>query len=51
MSIGAAERHGVHGMGGIGKTVLASALARSPRVRERFVDGIYWVTVGQTPVD
>ena len=36
-------------MGGIGKTVLAAALARNSEVRRAFLDGIYWLTVGQTP--
>ena len=38
---------GLHGQGGIGKTVLATALARDPSVREHFPDGIFWVTVGE----
>jgi NB-ARC domain/TIR domain len=40
---------GLQGMGGIGKTVLASALAHEPEVREAFSDGIYWLTIGQKP--
>src|SRR5262249_45889723 len=39
----------VQGMGGIGKTVLAAALAHDSEVRQAFPDGIYWLTVGQTP--
>ena len=38
---------GLHGQGGIGKTVLAAALARDPEVRRHFPDGVFWVTVGQ----
>ena len=38
---------GLHGQGGIGKTVLATALARDASVREHFPDGIFWVTVGE----
>jgi hypothetical protein len=38
---------GLHGQGGIGKTVLACALARDDRVRARFPDGVWWVTVGE----
>jgi len=38
---------GLHGQGGIGKTVLAAALARDVEVREHFPDGVYWVTVGE----
>jgi WD40 repeat protein len=37
-------------MGGIGKTVLASALARDPQVQAQFPDGVYWVTVGIEPM-
>ena len=40
---------GVQGMGGIGKTVLASALAHDTDVRQAFPDGIYWLTIGQKP--
>jgi WD40 repeat protein len=40
---------GVQGMGGIGKSVLAVALARDSGVRQAFPDGIYWLTIGQTP--
>jgi WD40 repeat protein len=40
---------GVQGMGGIGKTMLAAALAYDPEVREAFPDGIYWVTIGLRP--
>lgn len=38
---------GVHGQGGIGKSVLAAALAHDAGVRRRFPDGIFWVTIGQ----
>ena len=40
---------GVQGMGGIGKTVLAAALAHDWAVRQAFPDGIYWLTIGQKP--
>jgi WD40 repeat protein len=40
---------GVQGTGGIGKTVLATALAHDPKTRQAFPDGIYWLTVGQKP--
>ena len=36
-------------MGGIGKTVLAAALAHDLEVRQAFPDGIFWLTIGQTP--
>jgi len=44
---GVARRGALQGMGGIGKTVLASALARDDEVRHAFPDGIYWLTLGQ----
>ncbi len=37
----------LRGMGGVGKSVLANAVARDPKIRERFHDGIFWVSVGQ----
>jgi tetratricopeptide (TPR) repeat protein len=40
---------GVQGMGGIGKTVLAAELAHDLEVRQAFRDGIYWLTIRQTP--
>ena len=40
---------GVQGMDGVGKTVLAAALARDSEVREAFPDGICWITIGQKP--
>jgi hypothetical protein len=40
---------GLHGPGGIGKSVLAAALARDDRIRDRFPEGVYWVTVGEQP--
>ena len=46
---GAAQRVGVHGMGGIGKSVLAAALARDEELRPAFPDGIFWIVLGQTP--
>ena len=47
---GWARRVGVQGMGGIGKTVLAAAVARDEEVRRAFPDGVLWITLGQTPV-
>ena len=38
---------GLYGQGGIGKTVLAAALARDEDVRRHFPNGVFWVTVGQ----
>ena len=39
---------GLHGMGGIGKTVLAIDLVNDDEVRRAFPDGIFWLTLGQT---
>ncbi len=44
-----AGKAGLHGMGGIGKTVLAGVLAADAEVEAAFPDGIFWLTVGQTP--
>lgn len=46
---GASARIGVQGMGGIGKSVLASAVVRDPEVRRAFPDGIFWISIGQQP--
>ncbi|MCX5645228.1 MAG: NB-ARC domain-containing protein [Phycisphaerae bacterium] len=46
---GADARVGMHGMGGIGKSVLAVAIARDREVRRSYPDGIIWLTVGQQP--
>ena|SRR5579862_1650692 len=40
---------GVQGMGGIGKSVLANALARDLQARRAFPDGILRTPVGQQP--
>ncbi|WP_170990865.1 NB-ARC domain-containing protein [Herbidospora galbida] len=40
---------GVQGAGGMGKTVLATALARDPTVRRAFPDGVYWIMLGERP--
>jgi hypothetical protein len=45
--ISQARAVGLQGMGGIGKTVLAAALVQDPAVRERFSDGICWLTFGR----
>ncbi|MBN2388941.1 MAG: trypsin-like peptidase domain-containing protein [Anaerolineales bacterium] len=46
---GKGGRLGLQGMGGIGKSVLATALAHDPEIHEQFPNGIFWITVGQTP--
>lgn len=40
-------RVGVQGMGGIGKSVLAAALAHNREVRQSYPDGIVWISFGQ----
>lgn len=37
----------ITGMGGVGKTVLAAALAQTPEVRRSFADGVFWIAVGR----
>jgi WD40 repeat protein len=49
VGISTPSRTGLHGLGGIGKTVLGAALARDPDVQAAFPDGIYWLTLGQQP--
>ncbi|PSN78838.1 hypothetical protein C8B47_14880 [filamentous cyanobacterium CCP4] len=39
----------IYGLGGIGKSVLASALAHDPDVQAQFTDGVLWATLGQNP--
>src|SRR4051812_23653321 len=39
----------IHGLGGIGKSTLAAALAHDPEVLVHFPDGVLWVTLGQRP--
>ncbi|NES18288.1 MAG: hypothetical protein F6K41_04990 [Symploca sp. SIO3E6] len=39
----------VYGLGGIGKSVLATALAFDREVQKHFPDGVLWATLGQHP--
>jgi NB-ARC domain len=39
----------IAGLGGLGKSVLATALVLDAEVQGRFADGILWVTLGQNP--
>ncbi|MFH1197783.1 MAG: NB-ARC domain-containing protein [bacterium] len=45
----AGSQVGVQGMGGIGKSVLAAAVARDREVRRSYPDGIIWISFGQHP--
>ncbi len=38
---------GLHGMAGVGKTVLAAALANDPEVLRAFPHGVFWFTLGR----
>jgi hypothetical protein len=38
---------GLFGQGGVGKSVLAAAVARDERARAAFPDGVFWVTLGE----
>ena len=42
-------RVGVHGQGGLGKSVLALSVAHDEEVRRKFPDGIFWISIGQQP--
>jgi tetratricopeptide (TPR) repeat protein len=39
------------GVGGVGKSALASALVRDDAVRARFRGGVFWLSVGRTEAD
>ena len=39
----------LRGAGGYGKTTLARAVCRDPRIRAAFPDGVLWVTLGEHP--
>ena len=39
----------IYGLGGIGKSTVAAALARDPEVLSHFPDGVLWATLGQQP--
>ena len=39
----------LHGMGGVGKSVMAAAFARRCETRWAFDDGVVWLTFGQNP--
>ncbi|MCF2151651.1 NB-ARC domain-containing protein [Desmonostoc muscorum LEGE 12446] len=39
----------IHGLGSVGKSTLAAALAHNAEIQTRFCDGILWATLGQQP--
>lgn len=39
----------IHGLGGIGKTTLVTALAHDEDIQKRFSGGVLWTTLGQQP--
>ncbi len=39
----------IQGLGGVGKTILAQALANDEDVQKKFPDGVLWATLGQQP--
>ncbi|MGF1605216.1 MAG: NB-ARC domain-containing protein [Rhodothalassiaceae bacterium] len=45
--VGQARHAGLNGMGGLGKTVLATALCHDPDIRSAFAYGIVWLTFGR----
>jgi len=49
----AGEHHrlGIQGMPGVGKTVIAAALAADADIHEAFPGGVFWLTLGRTPDD
>ena len=49
ITVTSAEKIGLHGMGGIGKTVLAIALCHDTEIQQKYYDGIYWITLGEDP--
>jgi hypothetical protein len=46
---GASRNVGLQGMGGIGRSVMAAAVARNDKVRKAFRDGVIWIALGQEP--
>ncbi|NMF61771.1 NB-ARC domain-containing protein [Brasilonema octagenarum] len=48
-SAGALLISAIHGLGGIGKTTLVTALAHDQDIQKRFSGGVLWATLGQQP--
>ena len=49
VTVGVVSATTLHGMGGLGKTVLARAICDDPLVQAAFPGGVLWSTVGQQP--
>jgi hypothetical protein len=47
--VGVVAATALHGIGGLGKTVLARAAWEDPIIRAAFPDGILWATLGEKP--
>jgi hypothetical protein len=47
--VGGMKVSAIQGLGGIGKSTIAAALAYDPEVQTYFSDGILWTTLGQQP--
>ncbi|MBN1249372.1 MAG: TIR domain-containing protein, partial [Anaerolineae bacterium] len=48
-SAGSSNKLLLHGMGGIGKSVITAEVARDCEVRRAFPDGLFWVSLGKNP--
>jgi hypothetical protein len=46
---GSVHAWALYGMGGIGKSTVASAFCHSAHVKQRFPDGVLWATLGLNP--
>jgi WD40 repeat protein len=44
--LGSGSGVGLHGPSGIGKTVMAAAVAQDPEIRRHFLDGVHWISLG-----
>ncbi len=46
--VGRRRTSGLHGQGGVGKSVLAAVLCHDTEVRSWFPDGVVWITLGES---
>jgi hypothetical protein len=49
VGLSGSRRIGLFGQGGLGKTVAAIDLVEDEELRRSFPDGVFWLTLGQTP--